>query len=214
MEEARSGQPNAVFPAAHVQLHQLAQDQLAEAPRETMARQVLQWSLMAARPHPSPSMREVEEEGPGQPDAVFPAAHAHPSPSRPNAQRLPLGGCHAPSRRLGRSSVQPPEAAGREVRHLTQTLVRPSVLSASAATPSFFFCLYSTPQRHPPSSSAVSPLAAGSTTVPAARRTVVPRPYGGPRSGVAFASRWVRHRRTLPSGGWYCPPRCSASRSS
>ena len=215
MEEAgpeRSGQPNAVFPAAHVQLHELAQDQLAEAPRETMARQVLRSSLMAARPHPSSSSRDVEEEGPGQPDAVFPAAHAHPSPSRPNAQRLPLGGCHAPSRRLGRSSVQPPEAAGREVRHLTQTLVRPSVLSASAAAPVYW--LYSTPQRHPPSSSAVSQLAAVSTTVPGARRTVVPRPHGGPRADVAFAWRWVCHRRTLPAGGWYSPPRCSASRSS
>ena len=31
VEEARPGQPNAVFPAAHVQLHELAQDQLAEA---------------------------------------------------------------------------------------------------------------------------------------------------------------------------------------
>ena len=40
MEEARSGQPNALVPAAHVQLHQLAQDQLAEATRGTMARQV------------------------------------------------------------------------------------------------------------------------------------------------------------------------------
>ena len=66
MEEAHSGQPNALFPAAHVQLHQLAQDQLAEAPRETMARQVLLWSLMATRPHPSPSMREMQEEVLGQ----------------------------------------------------------------------------------------------------------------------------------------------------
>ena len=109
VEEARSGQPNALFPAAHVQLHQLAQDQRAEATQETMARQVLRWSLMAARPHPSPSMREVQEEEPGQ--------------------------------------------------------------------------------RHPPSSSAVSPLAAVSTTVPGPLRTVVPRLHEGQRAGVAFARR-------------------------
>ena len=66
MEEARSGQPTALFPAAHVQLNQLAQDQRAEATQETMARKVLQWSLMAAHPHPSPSIREVQEQEPGQ----------------------------------------------------------------------------------------------------------------------------------------------------
>ena len=88
MEEPCSGQPNAFVPAAHVQLHQLAQDQLAEAPRETMARQVLRWSLMAARPHPSPSMREVQEEEPGQ------SAPAQASPARWLAATLRCNGGH------------------------------------------------------------------------------------------------------------------------
>ena len=109
MEEACSGQPNELLPAAHMQLNQLAQNQRAEATQETMARQVLQWCLMAARPHPSPSIREVQEQEPGQ--------------------------------------------------------------------------------RHRPSSSAVSPLAAVSTTVPGPLRTVVPQPHEGHRAGVAFARR-------------------------
>ena len=90
VEEAGPGQPNGVFPAAHVQLHELAQDQLAEAPRETMARQVLRWSRMAARPHPAPSMREVEKEGPGVAMLPPPASHVPPVLSRRVDWRLPL----------------------------------------------------------------------------------------------------------------------------
>ena len=90
VEEAGPGQPNAVFPAAHVQLHELTQDQLAEAPRETMARQVLRWSRMAARPHPSPSMQKVEKKGPGVAMLPPPASHVLPVLSRRVVWRLPL----------------------------------------------------------------------------------------------------------------------------